>query len=161
MPPIWQVHILLIEHSQRGVRDIKSGSQPPMPTNLRCSCQLSGSLYSTLVSVSVSGALPVITAVTISGARLTRASIRATWKRSDLRCSASFNTVEKVSQILLSLPHNFSNLLRQFFFTTLRIMTDRIDPDIFEFFSQFLFNFCCIKQLLGWIAHNYNDQWQL
>ena len=116
---------------------------------------------STLVNVSIFGALPLITAVTISGARLTSDSVRATWERSDLRCSASSNTVEKVSQILLYLPHNFSNLLRQFFFIILRIMTDKIDLDIFEFFSQFLFNFCCIKQLLGWIAHNYNDQWQL
>ena len=132
-----------------------------MPRNLRCSCQLSGNPYSTLVRVSVPGALSLITAVIISGARLTSDSVRATWERSDLRCSASSNTVEKVSQILLYLPHNFSNLLRQFFFIILRIMTDKIDLDIFEFFSQFLFNFCCIKQLLGWIAHNYNDQWQL
>ena len=49
-----------------------------IPTNLRCSCQLSGSLYSTLVSVTLSGALPVITAVTMSGARLTSNSVRAT-----------------------------------------------------------------------------------
>jgi hypothetical protein len=99
-----------------------------------------------LVNVRVFGALPLITAVTISEARLTSDSVRATWERSDLRCSASSNTVEKVSQILLYLPHNSSNLLRQFFFTTSRIMPDKIDLDIFEFFSQFLFNFCCFKQ---------------
>ena len=116
---------------------------------------------STLVNVSVFGALPLITIVTISEARLTSDSIRATWERSDLRCSASSNTVEKVSQILLYLPHNFSNLLRQFFFIISRIMTDRIDPDIFEFFSQFLFNFCCFKQTFRCLAHNYNNQWQL
>ena len=67
-----------------------------MPSNLRCSCQLSGNPYKTLVSVTLSGALPLITAVTMSGARLTSDSVRATWERSDLRYWASSNTVENL-----------------------------------------------------------------
>ena len=47
------------------MRDIKSGSQPPMPSNLRCSCQLSGNPYTTFVSVISGGVFPCITATII------------------------------------------------------------------------------------------------
>ena len=47
-----------------------------------------------LVSAKVSGALPVIIAVIISGARFTSDNVRTTLERSDLRCCASSITDE-------------------------------------------------------------------
>ena len=67
--PFGKFHIFLIEHSQRGVRDIKSGSQPPIPQSSICSFHENGNVVFNLVSESVQGAFPAKTASTIGGMR--------------------------------------------------------------------------------------------
>ena len=66
--PFGKFHIFLIEHSRRGVRDIKSGSQPPIPQSSICSFHENGNVVFNLVSESVQGAFPAKTASTIGGA---------------------------------------------------------------------------------------------
>lgn len=64
-----------------------------MPNCFRCSCQSSGMPVTSFAKVSVSGAVPLNIAVTMSGARLTSESVLATTERSIFTALASSKTV--------------------------------------------------------------------